>query len=183
VTRVVTMQASQAELMTRPGTTRGRPSGEVREVALPPEALTLATLARVDYTDSFRLELPRVRKLTGEEWARAILEDAPPSTRTMLRRGWFALGVRLGSPEDERLVLGWPVRRRTSEFALLATSSRLGMEAEVLLKREREALLVATLMQLKNPIARAVWTRFSPQHRRVVRHLLREAGRRACNEP
>lgn len=92
-----------------------------------------------------------MRELTAEEWARAILEDAPPATRTMLRRGCFALGVRLGSPEDERLVLGWPVRRRTSEFALLATSSRLGMEAEVLLKRERDALLFATLMQLKEP--------------------------------
>jgi hypothetical protein len=173
------MRASQAELMTGLGTTRARPSGEVREVALPPEALALSTLSRLDYTDSFRIELPRTGKLSGEEWARAILEDAPPATRTMLRRGWFALGVRLGSPDDERLVLGWPVRRSSSEFALLGTSSRIGMEAEVLLKRERDALLVATLMQLKNPIARAVWMWFSPQHRRVVRHLLREAGRRA----
>jgi hypothetical protein len=177
LTSLVTMEASQADRMTGPGMTRGR-SGEVREVALPADALALATLSRVDYTDSFRLEMPRVEELTAEEWARAILEGAPAETRTMLRRGWFALGVRLGSPDDERLVLGWPVRRRTSEFALLATSSRIGMEAEVLLKRERDALLFATFMQLKNPVARAVWTAFSPQHRKVVRHLLRGAGRR-----
>lgn len=182
MTRVVAMQASQGELMTRPGTTRGRASGEVREVALPPEALALATLARVDYTDSFRLELPRVRELTGEEWARAILEDAPPATRTMLRRGWFALGVQLGSTEDDRLVLGWPVRWSSPDHVLLGARSRLGIEAEVLVRRERSAVVVATFMQLKNPAARAVWTGFAPKHRRVLHHLLEEAGERARGE-
>jgi hypothetical protein len=154
--------------------------GQVREVALPPAALALSTLARVDYTDAFILETGRVRDRTGEEWARAILEDAPAATRTMLRRGWFALGVRLGSTEDEQLILGWPVRRSSADYALLAARSLIGMEAEVLVQREPNGLLAATLIKLNNPIVRLFWAGFSPQHRRVLRHLLRQAGRRAA---
>lgn len=157
---------------------RDRIHQAVSDVEISPDALALATLSRVDYTDSFLLEAPHADAATGEEWARAVLEDAPRETRTMLRRGWFALGVRLGSTADERLVLGWPVHRSSSKFALLAAGSWVGMQAEVLFKPERDALRFATFLKLTNPLARAAWAAFSPQHRRVVRHLLREAGAR-----
>jgi hypothetical protein len=153
-------------------------AGTVREVALPSEALELTTLSRVDYADAYLLETGAALERSGEEWARALLEGAPAATRQMLRRGWFALGVRLGSTEDERLVLGWAVRRSSPDLALLAASSLIGMEAELLLRREPGALLFATIMQLKNPLVRPFWARFSPQHRRVVRHLLRQLDRR-----
>jgi hypothetical protein len=151
----------------------------VRAVALPPDARALTTLDHVEYTDAFRLETGLAEERTAEEWARALLEEAPAATRTKLRRGWFALGVQLGSTEDERLVLGWRVRRNSPEYVLLAARSLLGMEAEVLVKREQSTLLVATLMRLSNPLARAVWTAFAPKHRRVLHHLVKEAGKRA----
>jgi hypothetical protein len=154
--------------------------GAVREVALPPPARTLSTLSRVDYTDAFRLETPQVQDRTGEGWIRAILEDAPTATRRRLRRGWFLLGVRLGSTEDDRLVLGWEVRRSTQDFVVLAARSLLGMEAEVLCRREPDALLVATFMQLNNPLARAVWAAIAPHHRKVLRHLISQASRTAA---
>ena len=150
----------------------------VREVAFPPSFRTLTTLPRVDYTDAFVLTTPSSAERTGVEWARAMLEEAPAETRRMLRRGWFALGVRLGSPDDHRRVLGWEVRRSSPDHAVLAADSLLGMEAEVLLERRPGALLIATVMKLNNPLARLVWTAFSPQHRRVVRHLLAAGGRR-----
>ena len=156
------------------------PRGAVREVALPPAARTLTTLARVDYTDAFLLETPQVQGRTGEDWLRAILEDAPTGTRKRLRRGWFLLGVRLGSTEDDRLVLGWEVRRSTQGFAVLAARSLLGMEAEVLCRREPDALLVATFMQLNSPVARAVWAAIASHHRKVVCHLIRQASRRVA---
>jgi hypothetical protein len=166
-----------------PGGVHVRAGGEthdrVRAVALPPDARALTTLDHVEYTDAFRLEIGLAEERTAEEWARALLEDAPAATRTMLRRGWFALGVQLGSTEDERLVLGWPVRWNSPEYVLLAARSLLGMEAEVLVKREQRTLLVATLMHLSNPLARAVWTAFAPKHRRVLHHLVKEAGKRA----
>jgi hypothetical protein len=147
-------------------------------VALPPHA-RLTTLDCVDYTDGFRLETEFAQERTAEEWARALLEEAPEATRVMLRRGWFALGVQLGSTEDGRLVFGWPVRSSSPDNFLLGARSQLGIEAEVLVRRERSAMVVATFMQLRNPAARAVWTGFAPKHRRVLHHLLEEAGERA----
>ena len=72
----------------------------VREVAFPPSARALTALSRVDYTDAFVRATRRAGDRTGEQWARAMLEDAPAATRRALRRGWFLLGVRLGSADD-----------------------------------------------------------------------------------
>jgi hypothetical protein len=150
---------------------------QVREIDLPAAALALATLSRVDYTDAFVLETARASERTAEEWARAILEGAPEATRRMLRRGWFVIGVRLGATDDPSLVLGWTLRRSSPDHALIAARSVFGIDAEVLFKRERDGLLAATLMKLTNPAARAFWAGFSFQHRRVLRHLLTQAGR------
>jgi hypothetical protein len=149
--------------------------GQVHTVGLSPYARH-TTLVHIDYTDGFRLETRLAQERTAEEWARALVEEAPAATRAKLRRGWFVLGVRLGSTDDDRLVLGWTVRSSSPDNALLAAPSLFGFEAEVLVRREQTAVVVATFMQLKNPVARAVWAAFAPQHRRVLRHLLKEAG-------
>jgi hypothetical protein len=52
------------------------------------------------------------------------------------------------------------------------------LPAELLGKRQQQALLVATFAQQENQIARAVWAGVEPVHRRVVRYLLERAGRR-----
>ena len=144
---------------------------------MPHETRALSTLSRLDYTDTFIAEVEPAQDWTGEQWARAMLEGAPATTRSALRRAWFALGVRLGSTRDERLVLGWEVRRSTPEVALLGARSLLGLEGEVLFKLHQDTLLFGTFLQLKNPIARAVWARVAPGHRRVVRHLLERVSR------
>ena len=166
----------------RGGSVEGKMPGQVREVAVPPAALALTTLSRVDYADAFRLESGRALDWTGEEWARAMLEGAPAATRTRLRRGWFALGVRLGSADDDRRILGWAVRRSSAEFAVLAASSLIGMEAEVVCRRERRGLLVATFMQLNNPVARTVWAAVSPRHREGLRGLIEGISGRLTDE-
>jgi hypothetical protein len=179
--------STKAESVELAAGTNGHRVGEaqtrcrVHAVALSPCA-RLTTLDHVDYTDGFRLETGLAQERTAEDWARALLEEAPAATRAKLRRGWFVLGVRLGSTEDDRLVLGWTVRWSSPDNVLLAARSLLGFEAEVLVRRERTAVVVATLMQLKNPVARAVWAAFAPQHRRVLRHLLKEAARPARAE-
>ena len=155
-------------------------SSSVREVAFPPSFRALTTLPRVDYTDAFILTTPAGADRMGVEWARALVEDAPAETQRMLRRGWFALGLRLGSPDDDRRVLGWEVRRTSPDHAVLAADSRLGMEAELVFERRPGALLFATIIKLNSPLARIVWTLVSPQHRKVVRHLLAESGRRTA---
>jgi hypothetical protein len=145
----------------------------VRQVALPPDARALSTLSRLDYEDAFVVETGRVaQERTGEQWARAMLQDAPMLMRGALPPGWFALGLRLGSPWDERLVLGWEVRRSSPDFALFGARSRLGFLAELLFKRQQDTLLFATFVQEQNAFARALWAGIGPGHRKVVRYLL-----------
>ena len=144
----------------------------IREITFPSPARELITVSRVDYTDAFLLTVPDAGDRTGEQWARAMLEDAPATTRRDLRRGWFALGLRLGSAEDDRRVLGWPLRHSSPDYAVLATDSRLGFEAELLFKRERDGLLFATVLKLNNPLSRGIWAALSSHHRKVVRSLL-----------
>jgi hypothetical protein len=105
-----------------------------------------------------------------------MLEDAPADMRRKLRCGWSALGLRLGSPDDDRLVLGWAVRLSAPDFALLGADSRLGLLGEVLFARRPGSLLFATFIQLRNPVARAAWVGVAPGHRQVVRNLLDRAA-------
>ena len=152
--------------------------GRVREVAVPPAARRLSTLSHVDYEDAFLIEIGAAQDRTPEQWARAILEDAPITIRTALRSGWLALGLQLDPSPSERSVLGWEVWRSTPEYVLLAGSSRIGLSAELLFKRQRHTLLFATLLQQENPIARAVWAGVAPAHRPIVRYLLEQGSRR-----
>jgi hypothetical protein len=75
------------------------------------------------------------------------------------------------------------VRRSSPDFALLAATSAIGMDAEVLCKRYDDGLLVATLIQLNTPVARAVWDSLSAQHRLVLRRLVEEAAGVAETRP
>jgi hypothetical protein len=153
--------------------------GTVRQVTLPPAARALSTLCHVDYEDAFLVETGPAQDRTGEQWARAILDDAPASTRNALSRGWSALGLRLGSTQPDRFVLGWEVRRSTPDVALLGASGRLGLSGELLFERQQHTLLFATFVQLENRIARALWAGIAPRHRQVVRDLLEQAN---CSE-
>jgi len=85
--------------------------GISRQVASPPAARALSMLSHVDYEGRL-VETGPAQDRTGEEWVRAVLEDAPMSTRNALSMGWFALGLRLGSTRSDRSVLGWEVRVR-----------------------------------------------------------------------
>jgi hypothetical protein len=50
------------------------------------------------------------------------------------------------------------------------------MPAELLVKREPQALLFATFVKKQTPLARAVWAAIEPLHRRVVPRVLRGAS-------
>jgi hypothetical protein len=157
-----------------------RSPGPVRQVAVPPAARRLSTLWGIDYEDGFVLETDSVHDLTAEQWARAMVEDAPSDTRSALRLGWRSLGLRLGPVEDEQRVLGWEILRSSPDFALLGAGSPRGLIAELLFKRHRGTLLFATLLKLENAVARAVWAGVAPGHRQVVRSLLEATSRRAA---
>ncbi len=102
----------------------------------------------------------------------------PPPCGERSSRDGSAIGLKLGAERAKRFVLGWEIRRDTPEFVLLGAESRIGMPAELLLKREEHALLFATLVQQDNQIARAVWAGTEPVHVPIVRRILDQASRR-----
>lgn len=145
---------------------------------MPPAARALSTLSRIDYEDAFLLDVGGAHERTAEQWARAILEDAPITLRHLLLAGWSAIGLKLSRSRSSRLVLGWQLRRRTPDFVLLAADSRIGMPGQVLCKRQRRALLFATFVQHDNLIAHALWRGVEPAHVPVVRYVLEHATSR-----
>jgi hypothetical protein len=153
------------------------PAPRVRQVAVPPTARALSTLARIDYADAFVLETDPSGR-TPEEWARAVLEGAPVTVRTKLLLGWSAIGLKVGDRRSARSVLGWSVRSSGPEFVLLGADSRIGMPGELLFKCGHDALLFATFVQQDNIIARSVWAATEPTHMPVVRQVLEQAGQR-----
>jgi hypothetical protein len=150
----------------------------VREIAIPPESRALSTLPRTDYVDAFVVETGDDRARSGEEWARALLEDAESGTRTALLAGWRGLGLRLGSTRSERFVLGWEIRRSTPGHALLAAASPVGLSAELLFEPLERGCLYATLVQQETAAARVIWAGMAPVHVRVVRSVLEQLWRR-----
>ena len=147
--------------------------GRVRQIAVPEDARALSTLDRIDYADAFLVAMERVGDRTAEEWARALLEDAPATLRGRLVSGWSALGLKLGRGRGS--VLGWEVRRSTPEVVLLGACSRIGMPGELLFMHEPRGLLFATFVRHDNVLARRMWARVEPTHVRVVRQVLSAA--------
>jgi hypothetical protein len=152
------------------------PDEKVRQIPVPPGARSLSTLSRIDYEDAFLVQAEHAPERTAEQWARAILEDAPLTVRSKLTTGWTAIGLKVGTGRTGPSVLGWEVRTGTPDVLLLGADSRIGMPGELLFKREGHALLFATFVQQKNRFARAVWAAVEPVHVPTVLSILRHAG-------
>jgi hypothetical protein len=158
-------------------------AGRVRPVALPPAARALSMLSRIDYHDAFSVgpvsgPYPGPgpgQERTGEQWARAVLEDAPEAMRRKLLTGWHRLGLDLGSPESPDRVLGWEIRRRAPDFILLGASSPLGLRGELFFQARPDGLLAATFIEQRDVAARALWALIVPRHQQIVRSLLTQA--------
>ena len=161
-----------------PVTSHAETSDRVRKVGVPPDARAVSTLCRVDYEDAFLVDVGSVSERTAEQWARAVVEDAPATVRRTLRSGWSAIGLKLDQARSDRCVLGWEVRDSAPDFVLLGADSRIGMAGELLFMRRRDVLLFATFVQYDNHIARTVWAGVEPVHVPVVRHVLEQASRR-----
>lgn len=156
-----------------------KPEGDVPQVPLPAAARARSTLAHVDYEDCFMMDVPDVHERTAEQWARAVLEDAPAALRRSLRSAWRTLGMRVGPERADGFVLGWAVQRSEPDVVLLGGTSRLGMQAELLLERQQHGLLFATLVQFDNPAARTLWqVAIERPHVRAVRYVLEQARER-----
>lgn len=77
-----------------------------------------------DYEVAFEIERPEGRALSGEQWARAMFEDAPRALRWFLIVGWTAITCRLRPRRSSTRVLGWTLESASSDTAVMR--SRLG---------------------------------------------------------
>ena len=158
--------------MMRTETTAAR----VRQITPLPGTRTASTLGRVDYEDAFVVDIGAPRLLSAERWMRKIVEEAPKNVRLQLLSGWSALGLKVNPTGSGRSILGWQIRAADDDVVLLGAESRVGMPAELFLRREADRLLFATFVRHDNPLVRALWARVVPGHVRMVRALLERAG-------
>jgi len=91
--------------------------GRVRPVAVPPAARTLGTLPHIDYEDAFLVETGPAQDRTGEQWARAMVEDAPMMVRRALRWGGLRSACGSAGLPSGRKAGAWPSRLQIAPFA------------------------------------------------------------------
>jgi hypothetical protein len=163
------------------GRTWSDPDGRVRQIEVPDAVRSLSTLSHIDYEDAFLVETDAVEERTAEEWARAVLEEAPLKVRAKLLSGWSALGLKLDCARSGPSVLGWPIRESNPDFVLLGADSLVGMPGQLLFKRQDDSLLFATFVQQDNRVARTLWARTEPAHVPIVRQILEHASRRSLS--
>jgi hypothetical protein len=150
----------------------------VRQVEVPTSAQALSTLARIDYADTFLVDVGPLGDRTAEQLAREVLEGAPLAVRTRLLSGWTSIGLKIDKGPSKPSVLGWQLRQSTPDHVLLGADSRIGMPGELLFKKDGDTLVFATFVQQGNLIARGVWAMVEPAHVRIVRNILDQASRR-----
>jgi hypothetical protein len=156
---------------------------QAKQIPLPPAARSLSSLPRIDYEDAFVVETEHAMEFNAEDWARKILEGAPTRFKVTAPATWFALGLKHGLPWSGENILGWPVRRSEPDFVVLGGQSRTGMPAELLIKREENSVLIATMIQHKSPVMKRVWSLIEGPHQRVVPALLARSVRQCDVAP
>jgi len=134
-----------------------------------------------DYEVAFEIERPEGRTLSGEQWARAMFEDAPLVLRWFLIVGWTAITCQLGPRRSPTGVLGWRLGRASADTAVLAVEAWIGLRSRLVISVDTDTVTVASFVRYTGraaPLARAVWAATIPLHERILPYLLTSAARR-----
>ncbi|MBL7499372.1 DUF2867 domain-containing protein [Frankia sp. CNm7] len=160
----------------------GGPAVLAREIPVPADARMLSASPHVDYENALLVDVARAPDLTGEQWARAVLEDAPADTRQALLEGWSSIGLELGPTPSDGHVLGWRLRRGTPDAVLLGADAPVGLHAELLVRRQPDGLLFASFVHLTTDAARQQWAQVEGMHTPLMRLLLEQAVTRVTQD-
>jgi hypothetical protein len=76
-------------------------TGAARRMELPSASRAWCTLAHMDYEDAFPVQTGTVGDRTAEQWAPAVVEDAPAMLPGVLRWGWSSLGLKVGPTRSD----------------------------------------------------------------------------------
>jgi hypothetical protein len=141
-----------------------------------PEAVrALTTLTKPDYIDLFTVTTPVATDKSAEEWARAVLEQAPLSRRNA-RRLWRVMGLRLGPPRSPDHVQGWMIAARGDNWLRVETASWYLTAQAICLVEETQVSLSLSL-RYDRRVGALAWALVSGPHQRAVPVMLRQAVR------
>jgi hypothetical protein len=138
-----------------------------------------------DYEAAFTIERPEGRWLSAEQWARSMLEQAPPPLRWFLIVGWTAITCRLRPRRSPNRVLGWQIENTSPDVVVLVVRAWVGLTSHLVVCLDADAVTVASFVRCSGPatpVARAVWAATVPLHERMLPHLLSAAARRAKDQ-
>lgn len=146
---------------------------------VPTPAAALKALNPVDYADTFAAET--ALQLTPEQWARRMLDGAPPALKGFVR-GVFRifLRVRLAPVHSTDHVMGWEIHRSGPEEIVLGVESPIGLTARLVVLVPHGHVALATLVRFDRSSGHAVWKVLAPIHRRVAQHGVSHAAHRAA---
>jgi hypothetical protein len=142
-----------------------------------PEALcSLHTLASPDYADLSTATTNGTAEKSAEQWARAILEDAPLARRYAFFPWRVLLGLRLGPRHSPDHVHGWKIADRGENWLRIEAASWF-LTAHGVFRVDDGQVSVAWFGGYDRLPAALVWPPLSLGHRRAMRAILRQALR------
>jgi hypothetical protein len=142
--------------------------------SVPTQAHDLAGLDRVDYQDAFAVRSPA--PLTTDQWARLLIDGAPPVLRRLIYRVHkHLLGLRVEPAGSPNHLLGWELHGHGTDAVALAVDGGV-ITPRIVLSRSDGQVVAATLIRFDRLAARPIWAVVGPLHRAVARYLLGHAA-------
>jgi hypothetical protein len=141
-----------------------------------PEAIrSLGSITKPDYVDLFTIRTAGATQGSAEQWARAILEEAPVSRRNA-RALWQLMGLRLGPRGSPEHVQGWKIAARGDNWLLAETGSWY-LTAQAVCLVEQDQVSISLSLRYDRQVAAVVWRLIEGQHQKAVPVMLRQAVR------
>lgn len=142
---------------------------------IPEEIRSLNTLASPDYVDLFTAWTSEATDRSPEQWARAVLEEAPLSGQNA-RALWRLMGLRLGPRHSPDHVQGWKIAAHGDNWIRVETASWY-MTAQAVCLVEEGQVSISLSLHYDHAVAVLVWALVSGPHQRAVPVMLSQAVR------
>ena len=168
------MSAPRASEQSRAGDASYKPMVLQRR-DIPGAIRSLSTLASPDYVDLFTAWTSESTDRSPEQWARAVLEEAPLSRRNA-RLLWRLMGLRLGPRLSPDHVQGWRIAAHGDNWIRVETASWY-MTAQAVCLVEEGQVSISLSLHYDHAVAVLVWALVSGPHQRAVPAMLSQAVR------
>lgn len=146
----------------------------LRGDAVPARVMQRLPSGASDWVDHVEAQALDPRRITAQEWARAIFEDQRPLAARVRAIG--PLGVALSRPQPPGRVSGWRIAEEHRSWVMLIADRPLMIE-RVLVEVAEASVGLATALQFTHPLGRAAWAAAAGPHHLVAPRVLHRAVR------